>query len=387
MIDVGAVRTPPQRPLDPQHGLVVSLDQGLDGSIGQIADVAVHALEGRLILNEEPETDALHTPTDDESLRDDHENRRLSPGLPRLCNAPGRIERADDACYSSRMPRLGASSQGESRLRMLRIVRKGDRHDPRDLTVSVRFEGGFAGAFLEGRADGIIPGETLKGFVHQVARDHAGAEIEIFGLALCQRMLAAHRQVTRVRVEISEQPWSRMDVGGKAQGQAFAVGSPEQRITAVTSNGTQIAVVSGIDQLVLMRTSGFLPRRVAARADDGTEDAVQSLLVGTLSVRWTYSNADVTFGPYRQGVRAAITDTFALHAARSIQYTLYAIADVVLATYEEILDVTLAMHERPYRAADLFRQQLENPDELFVAAEEPLGVVEVTVERDPGPHP
>ena len=46
-----------------------------------------------------------------------------------------------------------------------------------------------------------------------------------------------------------------------------------------------------------------------------------------------------------------------MHAARSVQHTLYAMADVVLATYEEILDVTLAMHERPYRPADLFSAQ------------------------------
>ena len=285
------------------------------------------------------------------------------------------------------MPRLGASSQGESRLRMLRIVRKGDRHDPRDLTVSLRFEGGLAPAFLEGKADGIIPGETLKSFVHQVARDHGGTEVEPFALALCRRILEAHRQMTRVRVEVAEQPWTRLDVGGKAQGQAFVMGGPEMRTTAVTSNGTQTAVVSGIEDLVLMRTSGFLPRRPGARADDGTEDLVQALFVGALSARWTYSNADVTFGPYRQGIRAAIAETFAMHAAKSVQYTLYAIAEVVFATYEEILDITLAMHERPYRPADLFRAQLENPDELFVTADAPLGVVEVTVERDSGPRP
>jgi urate oxidase len=280
------------------------------------------------------------------------------------------------------MPRLGASSQGESRLRMLRIVRRGDRHDARDLTVSIRFEGDFATAFLEGRPDGIIPGETLKSFVHQVVREHAGAEIEAVGLALCRLVLEAHRQVSRVRVEIAEQSWSRMDVSGKPQGQVFVLGGPEQRTVTITSNGTQTSVVAGIDQLTLMRTSGFLARRTGPRADDGLDDAVQALLVGSLSARWTYSNADVTFGPYRQGVRAAIAETFAMHAARSVQHTLYAIADVVLATYEEILDVTLAMHERPYRPADLFSAQLENPDELFVAAEEPLGVVEVTVERD-----
>lgn len=270
---------------------------------------------------------------------------------------------------------------------MLRIVRRGDRHDPRDLTVSVRFEGEFAPAFLQGRAEGLIPGETLKSFVHEVVRENAGGEIEALGLVLCRRVLEGHRQITRVRVEIAEQPWTRMDVGGKAQGQSFVLGSPEQRTATVTSNGKQTAVVAGIENLTLMRTSGFLSRRPDARPDDGTEDAVQPLFVGSLSARWTYSNPEVTFGPYRQGVRAAIAETLAVHAARSVQYTLYAVADVVLATYEEILDVTLAMHERPYRPADLFRADVENPDELFVAAEAPVGVVEVTVERDGGARP
>jgi urate oxidase len=62
---------------------------------------------------------------------------------------------------------------------------------------------------------------------------------------------------------------------------------------------------------------------------------------------------------------------------------LYAIAEVVLTTYQEIADVTLAFHERPYRPADLFSAGMENPDDLFVSLEEPLGVVEVTVQRDP----
>ena len=251
--------------------------------------------------------------------------------------------------------------------------------------MSVRFEGGLTEAFLEGRQHGVVPGETLKGMVYRVARDSSGAEIERFALALCRCVLEQHSQITRVRVEITEQPWQRMDVGGKAQGQAFMLGTPEQRTTTVTSNGEQTSVVSGIDQLILMRSSGFLPRTSGGRADDGTEDAVPSLLVGSLSARWSYSTADVTFGPYRQGLRAAITDTFAMHASRSVQYTLYAIADVVLATYDEILDVSLSMHERPYRPANPFREEDDRLDDLFVAVEEPLGVVEVTVVRDPAP--
>jgi urate oxidase len=278
------------------------------------------------------------------------------------------------------MRRIGSSSHGESRVRMLRIVRRGDRHDPKELAVSFRFEGDFAAAFREGRSEGLPPGETLKNLVHRTAREYGAGEIEEFGLALCDRVLKQHRAISRARVEITEQSWARLEAGGHLQGQTFVAGAPELKTAAVTSNGTQVAVVSGIAGLSVMRTAGFAPPADVA-VDDGAADGLQRLLVGELSARWTYTSADVTFRPYRQGVRAAIVETFAWHASRSVQHTLYAIADVVLATYQEIADVTLALHERPYRPADMFSAGVDNPDDLFVAVEEPLGVVEVTVER------
>jgi urate oxidase len=131
-----------------------------------------------------------------------------------------------------------------------------------------------------------------------------------------------------------------------------------------------------------MRTAGFVPPRPRGRTDEVGDDGLSPLVVGALNVRWTYSTPDVTFGAYRQGVRGAVVETMALHASRSVQYTLYAIGDVLLATYPEISEVSLAMHERPYRPVDLFHANIENPDELFVAVEEPVGVVEVTLDRE-----
>jgi urate oxidase len=275
---------------------------------------------------------------------------------------------------------IGGSSHGESRVRMLRLVRRGDRHDPRDLTVSLRIEGDFAGAFREGRPAGVVPGEALKNLVHATACTHAIGEIESFGIEVCRALLENHPQITRVRAEVSEQPWQRMEVGGKAQGQAFVLGGPEQRGATIVSNGTQVAVVSSIDNLTVMRTAGFAPART--RPDEAGDEGLAPLVVGALNVRWTYSTPDVTFGPYRQGVRSVVVETMALHASRSVQHTLYAIGDVLLASYPEISEISLAMHERPYRPVDLFHANVENPDELFVAVEEPIGIVEVTLERD-----
>ena len=281
------------------------------------------------------------------------------------------------------MPRIGSSAHGLSRMRMLRIVRRGDRHDPRELTVSLRFEGEFAASFREGRDDGLLPAETLKTIAYATARAHGGAEIERLALAIADRVLSGHPAVTRVRVDVTENHWARLEAGGKPQGQAFTTGSPERRTASVTSNGTQIAVVAGIEQLSLMGTWGFAPSASAEREGDGAADRLQRLVVGELAARWTYSTGDVTFGPYRQGVRAALVDAFVWHRGHSVQQTLYAMADVVLATYAEITSVTLALHERLYRPADLFSAGLENPDELFVAVEEPMAVVEATVEREP----
>ncbi len=264
---------------------------------------------------------------------------------------------------------------------MLRVVRRGDRHDPKELSVSFRFEGDFAAAFREGRTEGLLPGEALKNIVHRAARDYGASEIEEFGLALAARVLSPHPAITRARVDITERPWARMDVAGRAHGQAFISGTPELKTAAITSNGRQSSVVSGLSGLSVMRTAGFAPKQGDA-VDDGSADGLQRLLVADLSAKWSYSSADVTFRTYREGVRALVIETFARHASRSVQHTLYAMADLVLASYQEIADVTLALQERPYRPADVFSAGVDNPDDLFVAVEEPVGVVEVTVERD-----
>ena len=274
------------------------------------------------------------------------------------------------------MPRIAGSSHGESRLRMLRVVRRGDRHDPRDLTVSFRFEGAFDAAFLEGRVDAVIPGETVKNLVHAVVRELGGGEIETLGLGLCAAVLSRQPQLTRVRVEVEEVRWQRLEAGGKAQPQVFTGGTGERRTASVVSNGQQVSVVAGLGDLTVMRSGGLGPGR-----DDARED-LQPLLVGTMTARWTYTSGDVTFGPYRQGVRNAILDSLAWHPSQSVQHALYATAEVILTTYEEIADVTLSFRERPYRLADPLASAVTHlPDDLFVAIDEPEGIVEVTVER------
>jgi urate oxidase len=269
--------------------------------------------------------------------------------------------------------KVHSSSYGESRLRMLRVLQRGDRHDPRDLTIGLRFEGPF---------ETMVPGEALKNLVHRVVReqDQAAAAIESLALAICAQILEAHPRIGLARVEIAEQPWARLDAGGKAQGQAFTPAGHERRTAVVSSNGTRVSVAAGVENLVLLRTGGFVPA-TRGTADEPAHDGMQRLFIATLSARWSYTAGDIAFAPYRAGVRQAIVEAFAWHKGPTIRATLGAIAEVVLASYQEIAQVTLTLQERPYRPVDLLELAIGG-DALFVAHDEPVGLLEITVDRE-----
>ena len=274
--------------------------------------------------------------------------------------------------------KVHSSAYGESRLRMLRVLQRGDRHDPKDLTIGLRFEGGD---------DAAVPGEAVKNLVHRVVReqDHAAAAIESLALEICAQILTSHPGIGLARVDISEQPWARLDAGGKAQGQAFTPAGVERRTASVSSNGARIAVSAGVDNLVLLRTSGFTPIARGRPADEPTTDGLQRVFVAALTARWAYTSGDVAFAPYRAGVRQAIVETFAWHKGPTIRSTLAAIAEVVLASYPEIAQMTLSLQEHPYRPVDLLELSVDG-DALFVVRDEPVGLIEITVDRDDQSH-
>jgi len=272
------------------------------------------------------------------------------------------------------MPHQQSTSYGESRLRMLRVLKRGDRHDPKDLTIALR---------LDGDARSMVPGEAIKNLVHRIARDEDHSTIETLALSMCAAILAAHRGVRRARIDIVEQPWTRLEAGGKPQGQAFTPAGVERRTVTVTSNGEQTSIAAGLENLVLLRTSGFVQTERGQVSEEPSADGLQRRFIATLSARWAFSSGEIAFAACRHGVRAAIVETFAWHHGRSAHDTLAAMADVILESYQEIAEVTITLHERPYRPLDLLELPVAG-DTLFVAHDEPIGTVEITVARDPG---
>ena len=156
---------------------------------------------------------------------------------------------------------LGENSYGKSRVRLLRVARQEGRHDVRELTLAIRFEGDFETAHTKGDNRRILPTDTMKNTVYALARQHAIETPEEFGLHLMEHFVTYNEQVSRVRIEIAESLWARLPHGGKPHATAFTRAGGEKRTTVLTGTREGTTIRSGVEDLVVLKTtnSAFEP--------------------------------------------------------------------------------------------------------------------------------
>jgi urate oxidase len=203
-------------------------------------------------------------------------------------------------------------------------------------------------------------------------------EIEDFGLRVARHLAGAYPWISAARVEVAEHPWER--VGGHAFARS---GTGETRTTTVTVDSGRAYVLSGLDGLVLLKTtgSGFegFPRdRFTTLAE--TDDRI---LATAVTARWRH--ADPADRAPHAAVRAALVETFAALDSRALQQTLYAMGEAVLARHPGIAEIRLSLPNRHHFLQDLSPFGLDNPKVVYHADDRPYGLIEGTVRRDDAP--
>src|SRR4029077_20559487 len=148
--------------------------------------------------------------------------------------------------------RLGANNYGKSRVRLLRVSRQEGRHDIKEMTLAIRFEGDFEAAHTKGDNTKILPTDTMKNTVYGLARQHPIETVEEFALHLMDHFLTYNPQVSRVNIEVKEHLWARLPQGGKTHATAFSRAGDEKRTASLsgTSKGTEIR--AGVEDLVVL---------------------------------------------------------------------------------------------------------------------------------------
>ncbi len=280
-------------------------------------------------------------------------------------------------------PVLGRNSYGKSRVRLVKVDRLADRHDLHDVTVDIRFEGDFETAHTEGDNSKVLPTDTMKNTVYAMARQHPLDPLERFGFVLAEHFLSWNPQVTRVRVRMAERSWIRLRASGRPDPHAFRSAGNERRLAEVTATREGVTVRAGVDELLVLKTtgsafSGFVRDTYTTLAE--TDDRILATVVRAL---WRYDDANrqPAFNAAHERARQALLDTFAAHESASVQHTLWAMGRAALAACPEIAGIRLTLPNKHHLLVNLEPFGLTNPNMVYVATEEPFGVIEGEVGR------
>lgn len=279
---------------------------------------------------------------------------------------------------------LGHNSYGKSGIRLVKVIRGKDRHAIVDLTVSVSLEGEFGAAHEAGDNADVLPTDTMKNTVYAIAAKHPLDTIESFARDLGAHFVKASPAVTRARVTVEEHPWDPLPVGGAPHPHAFARSGAEVRTACAARSASEETVESGLEGLLVMKSaqsafSGFYRDRFTTLAD-----ARDRIFATAVSARWRYIETGIDFRSAASAVRQTLLEAFADHASESVQHTLYAMGEAVLAGHREVQEVRLSLPNKHHWPVDLSAFGLENRNEIFVATEEPYGLIEATLRREQG---
>jgi urate oxidase len=276
---------------------------------------------------------------------------------------------------------LGPNQFGKAEVRLVHVDRSTPVHRITDLTVSTSLRGDFAAAHLAGDNSHILTTDAQKNTAYAFARDGIG-EIEEFGLRLARHFVGTYPWMRGARVEIDEHPWRRIEVDGVGHDHAFRRDGTEDRTTVITLDGPDTHVVSGLKGLVVLKStgsefSGFPRDRYTTLAE--TRDRV---LATEVTAGWRYTSADLDFGKMFTSIRATLIETFASLHSLALQQTLYAMGEAVLTGHPAVAEVRLDLPNKHHFLVDLSPFGLDNPNEVFYAADRPYGRIEGTVLRD-----
>ena len=276
---------------------------------------------------------------------------------------------------------LTHTSYGKSRIRLVRVTRHGDRHELRDLTVAVGFEGRYDTSYTDGDNSDVLPTDTMKNTVYALAARDGVGEPEAFGIVLGQHFIERNPQLERVTIDLIDHAWGGITVGDRDHGQAFVRRGPDTRTARIVTARDGVSITAGIAGLVIMKTSHSAFEGYPRDEFTTLPETKDRLLATSMTTTWTYADREIEFGSTYLTVRKTLLEAFAEHDSLSVQHTLYAMGQSVLDSIDTVQTISLEMPNRHHLPIDLTRLGLENRNEVFVATEEPHGLIKATLSR------
>lgn len=281
---------------------------------------------------------------------------------------------------------LGPNQYGKAENRVVRVYRDTARHEIRDLNVTTELRGDFTDAHVTGDQAKVLPTDTQKNTAFAFAKEKGIGTIEEYAITLGCQLIDTAESSAGVRVEVEEYGWDRIDVDGQGHDHAFTRTGGAIRNTVVNIDGRgddrRVHVVSGLSGLVIAKTTesefnGFLRDKYTTLAD--TDDRI---LATSLVARWRYNHTDVDYDASFAATRQLLLQTFATTHSYALQQSLFTMGKALLENRTEIAEIKFSAPNKHHFLVDLSPFGLENPGEVFIAADRPYGLIELTVLHD-----
>jgi urate oxidase len=279
------------------------------------------------------------------------------------------------------MARLAWNGYGKAAVRLVKVDRGAAAHVVHDLTVAVQLQGDFGPVHTTGDNSQVLPTDTMKNTVYALGRQGAVDPPEEFGERLARHFLSACPAARRAVIELAVNRWDRARVDGAAHDHTFVQGPAERRLAKVTADEAGVAVEAGLDGLGLLKTTGSAFADFLRDGYTTLKETDERILATAVEARWMYARPVRDYSATWSAVRASLTETFARHQSASVQHTLYAMGEAALGCCGEIGEIRLVLPNRHHLLVDLAPFGLDNPNEIFVATQEPYGRIEAVIIR------
>jgi len=279
---------------------------------------------------------------------------------------------------------LTQAQYGKAEVRLLHVDRVGERHEITDLNVSIALAGDLTDTYLTGDNTNVLTTDAQKNTVYAFARKFGVSPVEEFAFRLASHF-AGTGPVERAQVRIEQYGWERIGARGAPHPHSFErqAGTRVTSVLAHADGGTE--VVAGVTDLVLLKSSGSEFRGFLTDAYTTLEPTEDRILATAVRGHWRTAGRDVEWDASFRGARAALVEAFADTHSLSLQQTLYAMGEAVLAARPEVCEVRLTLPNKHHFLVDLAPFGLDNPGEVFFAADRPYGLIEGAVQRAGAP--
>ncbi|CAN5373866.1 urate oxidase [soil metagenome] len=281
---------------------------------------------------------------------------------------------------------LGANQYGKAEVRLVRITRDTEVHEIEDLNVSSQLRGDFDACHTDGDNSRVVATDTQKNTVYALAKEHGIGSPEAFLLTLGEHFVTSFEWVSGGIWSAEQYAWQRILADGTPHDHAFVRTGMETRTCVVQKDGADTHVIAGFTDCTVLKSTGSefggFPRDRYTTLQE-TDDRI---LATSVTAWWRYASpgSDLDFNATYDAVRALLLETFATHHSKALQETLFAMGRAVLEAFPEIAEAKFSMPNKHHFLVDLAPFGLENPHEVFFAADRPYGLIEATVQREGG---